>query len=248
MAPVGSPSAWSPAQRCWSHACPCAAGTGAGPATGGRPGGHSASHRGWSQGMEPGDGVRGRDGAAAGGATADTSAPGGCASGCALSLQAVRGAAAAQLPPALRVLHGDGGAPLHVHLPVLPGQHLHSLRGRHARRCQLPAWAPLHLWQHPQEEAAPAAAGPGEPCRVGAVLWWPTMATALLQGSEPLAGPRAGMRCPWGRRWGQRSVPARHSHLCAAPCCAVAHRCAMPHCAVPRCAAPCRPTLSPAMP
>lgn len=117
--------------------------------------------------MEPGDGVRGRDGAAAGGATADTSAPGGCASGCALSLQAVCGAAAAQLPPALRVLHGDGGAPLHVHLPVLPGQHLHSLRGRHARRCQLPAWAPLHLWQHPQEEAAPAAAGPGEPCRVG---------------------------------------------------------------------------------
>lgn len=85
-----------------------------------------------------------------------------------LSLQALHGAAAAQLPPALCVLHRDGGAPLHVRLRVLPGQHLGCLWGRHARCRQLCAWAPLRYWQCPQEEAAPTAAGPGEPHREGA--------------------------------------------------------------------------------
>lgn len=107
-------------------------------------------------------------------------------SGPRLSLQALHGAAAAQLPPALCVLHGDGGAPLHVRLRVLPGQRLGRLRGWHARRRQLRAWAPLRHWQCPQEEAAPAAAGPGEPRREGGrVLRWPT------------AGHCAGL-CPLG--------------------------------------------------
>lgn len=83
--------------------------------------------------------------------------------------QALHGAAAAQLPPALGVLHGDRGAPVHVLLRVLPGQLLSSLQLGHARRGQLRARAPLCHWQCPQEETAPAAAaaGPGEPCREG---------------------------------------------------------------------------------
>lgn len=84
-----------------------------------------------------------------------------------LPSQALHRTAAAQLPPALSVLHGDRGAPVHVLLRVLPGKLLGSLRGRHARRGQLRARAPLCHWQCPQEETAPAAAGPGEPRREG---------------------------------------------------------------------------------
>lgn len=108
---------------------------------------------------------------AAGRVALDTSAAGWPCWSCLrapLSLQALLGAAAAQLPPALCVLHGDGGAPLHVRLRVLPGQCLGRLRGWHARRRQLRAGAPLCHRQRPQEEAAPATAGPGEPRGEGA--------------------------------------------------------------------------------
>lgn len=126
-----------------------------------------------------------------------------------LSLQAFHGAAAAQLPPALCVLHGDRGPPLHVRLRILPGQHLDRLRGWHARRRQLCAWAPLCHWQWPQEEAASTAAGPGEPRREGdESCGGPQLATS---GLCPWAAPKCGCAGPWvtwSRRWGQCPVPA----------------------------------------
>ena len=189
MAPGESLSARSPTQCHRSHVCPRAAedmGQAAGE-------GWAGTLQAWHISPQ-GTGHRAQTASTATGKVAvHTSAAGWLRRSCLrapLSLQALHRAAAAQLPPALRVLYGDGGAPLHVRLRILPGQRLGHLRCWHACRRQLRARAPLCHWQCPQEEAAPPAAGPGKPRGRGRALRCPT--AVCCRALSPVLPPRAG--------------------------------------------------------